>query len=585
LALGAITDGEAARNAGWNDRLEELGRANRSACLLFPSSPWGGCRAAAGEGSDAYPLSVQTRTATPALRAPCYAPPFRQGEGFKLWIAAEMLPMWHAIHPEAALQPEIEAPAEFADKAWTSEQALLEILRARLGCVGPIRVGELAQTFGVGDRDVAVALAALEREGGAMRGRFTPGADEEEWCDRHLLARIHRRTLQRLRREIEPVAPRDFVRFLADWQHVSPDTRLRGPDALAGVLAQLEGFEAAAGAWESQLLPARVAGYDIAWLDALCGSGRIVWTRLRASSGGAHASPVRASPIVLLPRKQLGTWNAVGAQSAAESPALSSRAQAVVEFLSRHGASFFGEIADGTRLLKVELEDALGELVGAGRLGADSFSGLRALLLPATKRRGVRQRRLARHMLNGIEDAGRWSLIRRGGPNPSAHPGEGEPIEHIARTLLRRWGVVFWKLLEREAAWLPPWRELRRVYQRLEARGEIRGGRFVEGMVGEQFASPEAVEVLRRVRKREHDGELIAVSGADPLNLIGSVLPGARVPALTRSRIVYRDGIPVATRVAGEVTLLQTLEPGDERAVRACIHAIVPDRRFVQPAV
>ncbi|HJP97675.1 MAG TPA: ATP-dependent DNA helicase, partial [Rhodanobacteraceae bacterium] len=480
-----------------------------------------------------------------------------------------------------------EAPAEFANKTWTSEQALLEILRARLGCVGPIRVGELAQTFGVGDGDVAIAFAALEREGGAMRGRFNPGANEEEWCDRHLLARIHRRTLQRLRREIEPVAPRDFMRFLADWQHVSPGSRLRGPDALAAVLAQLEGFEAAAGAWESQLLPARMAGYDIAWLDALCGAGRITWTRLRAPSGGAHASPVRASPIVLLPRKQLATWNATGAQSAAESPALSSRAQAVVEFLSQHGASFFGEIADGTRLLKVELEDALGELVGAGRIGADSFSGLRALLLPATKRRGARQRRLARHMLNGIEDAGRWSLIRRGTaqPSPPPHAGEGEHLEHIARTLLRRWGVVFWKLLEREASWLPPWRELRRVYQRLEARGEIRGGRFVEGMVGEQFALPEAVEVLRRVRKREHEGELVAVSGADPLNLLGNVFPGARVPALTRSRIVYRDGVPVATRVAGEVTLLQTLEPQDERAVRACVHAIVPDRRSVQPAV
>jgi ATP-dependent Lhr-like helicase len=178
-------------------------------------------------------------------------------------------------------------------------------------------------------------------------------------------------------------------------------------------------------------------------------------------------------------------------------------------------------------------------------------------------------------MLNGIEDAGRWSLIRRAGYSPPPQAGEGEQLEHIARVLLRRWGVVFWKLLQREAAWLPPWRELRRVYQRLEARGEIRGGRFVEGVVGEQFALPEAVEALRRVRKREHDGAFITVSGADPLNLVGGVLPGTKVPALATSRIVYRDGLPVAVQVAGEVTLLQALELDDERRVRAALRARV----------
>jgi ATP-dependent Lhr-like helicase len=420
----------------------------------------------------------------------------------------------------------------------------------------------------------------------------TPNASEkkEQWCDRHLLARIHRRTVQRLRREIEPVAPRDFMRFLCDWQHVAPTTRLRGPDALGAVLAQLEGFEAAAGAWESQLLPARLAGYDIGWLDALCGAGRIAWTRLRAASA-AHASPVRASPIVLLPRSQMPTWNAAAAQSGAEAPTLSSRAQAVADFLAQHGASFFGEIADGTRLLKTELEAALGELVGAGVAGADSFAGLRALLQPVARRNNARHRRLARHMLNGIEDAGRWSLVRRANASPSTdsppagNRAESDMLEHIARVLLRRWGVVFWKLLEREAAWLPPWRELRRVYQRLEARGEIRGGRFVEAVVGEQFALPEAVETLRRVRKRAGSAELVVVCGADPLNLIGDLLPGTRVPALTTSRIVYRDGLPIAACVAGKVKLLQPLAPDEERMVRAALRQQQPAAAFAYATV
>ncbi|SRR5579875_1130938 len=648
LALGAVNDADLARNPAWQDLLRELAGARRATQMLLPS-PFG--RGGAQRRARSAGVRVRVHDETPCESGPSPTAsrhPLPVGEGFKPWVAAETLPLWLAIHPDAALHPAIEAPAEFTAKAWTREDALVEILRARLGCVGPVRASELADTFGVSEGDVAIALAALEREGGAMRGRFTPGAEpntargcadgsaalaadpadvarlgrgrlrdarggtpdasprDEEWCDRHLLARIHRRTLQRLRREIEPVAPRDFLRFLIDWQHVSPDTRLRGPDALAAVLAQLEGFEAPAGAWESQLLPARVAGYDIAWLDALCAAGRIAWTRLRASAGGAHASPVRASPIVLLPRKQLSTWNAIGAHAAAEPPALSSRAQAVVEFLAQHGASFFGEIADGTRLLKVELEDALGELVGAGLVGADSFAGLRALLQPASKRKHPRQRRLARHLLSGIEDAGRWSLIHALHPSPigsvgsdpvnvamkpDPHPGaarsapraaspegrgaESEALEHIARVLLRRWGVVFWKLLEREAAWLPPWRELRRVYQRLEARGEIRGGRFVEGIVGEQFALPEAVEALRRVRKREQDGALVTISGADPLNLVGDVLPGAKVPALATSRIVYRDGVPVAAQVAGEVTLLQALEPDEARRVRAALRARV----------
>ncbi|MGH8212855.1 MAG: Lhr family helicase, partial [Rhodanobacteraceae bacterium] len=519
LALGAINTEEARRYTGWGMMLAGLADAGRATRL----HSW-------------------------------------------LWVAAESLPMWRAVHPDAQIDPAIAAPPEFAKKEWSREEALVEILRSRLCCVGPVRAIELAESLRVSGSDVGIALAALEHEGFAMRGRFTPNASQEEWCERHLLARIHRRTVQRLRREIEPVEPREFMRFLFHWQHLSPAARLRGAEALSAVLAQLEGFEAPAGAWESQLLPARLRDYDIGWLDALCAAGRTAWTRLRAGSG---AAPVRASPIVLLPRKHLALWNSLGA-STEEAPKSSSRAQAIVEHLAQHGASFFDEIVSGSRLLHAEAEDALAELVGAGLISADSFSGLRAMLLPASKRNHPRHRRLRRHMLSGIEDAGRWSLIRR-----SAAAHESETLEHIARVLLRRWGVVFWTLIQREAAWLPPWRELRRVYQRLEARGEIRGGRFVAGMAGEQFALPEAIGALRNARK-SHDEHLIAISGADPLNLLGGVLPGEKVPALANSRIVFRDGVPLARRVAGEVDLLQSLTAEDERAVRACLRSAQP---------
>lgn len=563
MALGAANADEVQRNGGWAAWLDELARAKRATQLLL--APCGGGRCdAADESSGSDPSSADTRPLTPA-----HLP---AGQGFNLWITAEMLPMWRVVFPDAAMEPPIQAPPEFAAKTWTRELALVEIIRARLACLGPVRAHELAITFAVSQADIELALAALERQGFVMRGQFTAHVAEEEWCERHLLARIHRRTLQRLRREIEPVEPREFLRFLFQWQHVGSATHLRGAEALGSVLGQLEGFEAPAAAWESQILPARLCDYDIGWLDGLCSAGRIAWTRLRAGSG-AHAAPVRASPIVLLPRRTLGMWSALGAGDMPEPPNLSSRAQAVADYLSERGASFFDEMLAGTRLLHVELEDALAELVGAGVISADSFSGLRALLTPAGKRRTSRLRRTHRAMLSGIEDAGRWSLIRREVGSPATPTADAEHVEYIARALLRRWGVVFWTLLQREAAWLPPWRELRRVYQRLEARGEIRGGRFVAGMVGEQFALPEAIGALRAARKT-HDANLVVISGADPLNLTGSVLPGERVPALTNSRIVFRDGVPLAKLVAGEIVLLQALELEDERRVRGALRQV-----------
>jgi len=422
--------------------------------------------------------------------------------------------------------------------------------------LGPVTVAQLAGSLSVEASEVDLALLRLQSEGYVMQGRFTLEAVDTEWCERHLLARIHRYTIGRLRREIEPVSRRDLMRFLFDWQHVAPGTRLSGPDALPAALTQLEGYEAAAGAWEAEILPARIDDYAISWLDDLCRAGRIGWNRLRGGAGGG-GGPVRATPIVLLPRKSMPPWTTIAGTNGPQDVLLSSRAQAVADALREHGALFFDELMGAAHLLRTELEDALGELVAAGRVTADSFAGLRALLLPAAKRDAHRHRRLRRHMLSGIEDAGRWSLLKVLPPSaePSAPKGESakaEAIEHIARTLLRRYGVVFWKLLEREASWLPSWRELLRVYHRLEARGEIRGGRFVEGLVGEQFALPEAIGKLRQIRQQPNEGQYVCLSGCDPLNLVGTVLSGNRLPALIGTRVLYEDGVPVAALVASK---------------------------------
>ena len=484
-----------------------------------------------------------------------------------LWTATERLPQLRALHPDAAIAPDVAVPASYAAD-WSREDALRELVRSRLSASGVTTAQALAAILAVPADEVDFALMALEQEGYAMRGRFRPDAACDEWCERLLLARIHRNTVARLRREIEPVDVRDYVRFLCDWQRLSPATRVQGPDALAGVLAQLEGFEAAAGAWESELLLARVKDYSIAWLDDLCGAGRIAWARLRTGGEGG-ATLVRAAPIVLLPRRELGRWTGLAAgQQPGEDAPLSSRAQKVEDCLRQRGALFFEELLDAVRLLETELENALAELVARGRASCDSFSGLRALLLPAAKKPSSYARNGRRASLTGIADAGRWSLMVRPAAEAAQDPAA---IEHVARVLLRRYGVVCWRLLEREAAWLPPWRELLREYQRLEARGEIRGGRFLAGVVGQQFALPEAVAALRAIRKRPHDGVMIAVSASDPLNLAGTLLAGDKVPRQPGARLLLRDGVPVASLVGGEFRALPGLAPADTHAAKVAL--------------
>jgi len=267
----------------------------------------------------------------------------------------------------------------------------------------------------------------------------------------------------------------------------------------------------------------------------------------------------------------LALWTRLSAGQREDEPPLSSRAERVADFLGEHGASFFDELVAGAHLLRTELEDALAELVARGRVHCDSFAGLRALLVPQSKRPSNHPRRGRRASLFGIEDAGRWTLTRRAAPVAPSVRLEPEAIEHVARTLLRRYGVVCWRMLDREAAWLPSWRELLRVYHRLEARGEIRGGRFVSGLSGEQFALPEAIAALRQVRKREPDGVLVSLSALDPLNLVGTLLPGSKVPRQLGARVVLRDGIVLGTLAAGVVDFPAPLSADDERAVRKAL--------------
>ena len=492
----------------------------------------------------------------------------------RLWLATERRRLAETLHPGCRLTrevPDLEQP-----EPDSRETAAAEVLRGWLESSGPQRASVMAETLALPVPVIDAALARLEGEGQVLRGHFSPAGaaagDETEWCNRCVLARIHRLTLGRLRREIEPVSAADFVRFLSRWQHVESGTRLHGAAGLLQVIRQLQGYEVSAAAWEPEVLARRVAGYSPELLDRLCLSGDVMWGRLSphpafeaeaAASGDETANgrprrrvrPTRAAPVAIFLREDALWLVPRGGGNEAGSPALSHPAQAVLEQLQTHGASFLRDLVRGSGRLTSEVEDGLWELVAAGLVTADGFDNLRALVDPK-RRRGEGRFRMARPR----HAAGRWALLRApalDGEDAGAGGAVDAGVEAFARQLLLRWGVVFRDLIAREAL-APPWRDLLRALRMLEACGEIRGGRFVDGFLGEQFARPEAVDALREVRRsreRSATNGHLRLPAADPLNLVGIVVPGPRVNALSGATVELLapppDQPPAAAVLAG----------------------------------
>jgi ATP-dependent Lhr-like helicase len=475
----------------------------------------------------AIPLDSEWQSYVDELVESRRATTMRTGSA-EFWVPAERLTTVKRLYPDAVLAPSIES-FEIGGPE-DRESAAVEVVRGWMESTGPMSATRMTERLAISRELVDVAFGRLEASGEILRGRFTPEArettSEMEWCNRRILARIHRLTIGRLRREIEPVSSADFMRFLFSWQHAAQGTQLHGVDGVFQILRQLQGYEISASSWETEVLPRRIARYAPEMLDQLCLSGEIMWGRLsphpafavtvETSPRGRRVRPTRVAPVSIFLRED-ATWLL---QPPANSDiTLSHPAREVFESLGRRGASFLPELVKATGRLASEVEDGLWELAAAGLVTADGYENLRALVDPKRRGSSSRTRGRARHT------AGRWA--------PLVFPDStnaGERNAAFARQLLHRWGIVFRDLLARETL-SPPWRDLLLELRRMEARGEIRGGRFVSGFPGEQFARAEAVDLLRALRRKSEDHAL-RIAAADPLNLAGIIVPGPRISPL-----------------------------------------------------
>ncbi|WP_428100761.1 Lhr family helicase [Candidatus Rariloculus sp.] len=517
-----------------------------------------------GAAADCWPACFES------LKRDGRATVFALPAGGRLWVGAQRLAELLLVFTTGRASPDARVlPSDVGDR----DTALRELVRSRLEALGPVTAEVVAKPLGLSAAEIAVPLAALEQHGAIMRGAFISGADTEQWCERRLLARIHRYTLKRLRSEIEPVSLADYQRFLFHWQGLAADRR-EGREALRAVLGELQGLALPAAVWEREVLPARVEGYGTDLIDELSASGEIVWWRPRLGTVAAagRSVTVAASPMAIVPRVELLHWRllAESRNAAHGPPGVSGRAERVLRELESRGALFFVELVQHTRLLRVEVENALGELVANGLVTADAFSGLRALIAPQRRRQGFSGRSRTRRRSVSFDAAGRWAVIEAGADAARDPAAASDAVEAAARALLRRYGVVARGVLAREAL-APSWRELVTVYRRWEARGELRGGRFVDVLGGEQFALSEAVESLRRVRRAGSDDEWVVISAADPLNLAGLISGDKRVAAVAVHRVAYRRGVPVAARQASGIDWLAPLDSSQKRHASALL--------------
>jgi len=463
------------------------------------------------------------------------------------WIAAERAQMFSLIFPDASFdRPVVEIESTLPSR----DDAVLALVTGWMGHLGPITGEQLGSLLGLPASEIEKALLRMEASGAILRGNFTgqgtrtgvSAPHEVEWCERRLLARIHRLTVATLRKQIEPITAAQFMRWLLRWQHAAPGTQVQGERAMLEVLRQLQGFEIPANAWERQILARRIANYDPHWLDQLCLTGAVGWGRLSphpatledSAAGKRRVIPTSVAPITFFVREEADWMTPHNSATQPEARGLSDGAKQVLDFLRQRGASFFADIVRGTDKLKAEVETALWELVAAGVVTADGFDNLRSLIDPK-RRAGQGSGRTARPR----HSSGRWALL-----HTDQAVERSRTVEATCWMLLKRYGIVFRDVLARETN-LPKWRELQMAFRRLEDRGEIRGGRFVDGFLGEQFALPVAVESLRATRKMPPTAETITLSAADPLNLVGILLPGERIPAISGRTVTFRDGVPV----------------------------------------
>ena len=503
-------------------------------------------------------------------------------DSHSLIFAAENLLLVQVLYASASINLSAQPPDAALQRIEDRDDARTRLLRGWSEAIGPIQPQVLGARLGLSAEDLDRGLRLLEAGGFVLRGRFSPGVSEDEYCYRRLLSRIHRYTLDRMRREIDPASAQDFMRFLLRWQHLTPNSKLEGKAGVRQAVARLQGYEAAGSGWEPELLAARVKDYRPSWLDELCLAGEIAWARLTPrktaangkGSGGAEsdgasaATASRVTPVSLTLRSALPMLLAgVRGEDCLASPAPKAGAAAEIhELLSNRGALFFDEVVSGTRRLRSDVERGMRELIARGLVTADGFQGLRQLFgrrTPAGRRRSQGSSFGVAGGLQNAGPSGRWSLLQS--PQPQ-EADRDDFLEGIAGVLLQRYGVIFRDLYPRESISLP-WRDLLRALRRLEARGLVRGGRFVSGFAGEQYALPEAVDALRTVRRTEKSEERLWVSGLDPANLAGIVVAGAKVPAVPGKGILYIDGLPE--------------EPAEPGALKSPVPTKLPGRQPV----